>query len=85
MRSDMSTRPVIYRAKKILTLDHAMPDADAIADRLAVAEREIEIGVRRIDDDRARRFARRIIDELLLQVCRQFLRRPFLGLVFRRQ
>src|SRR5262249_19076716 len=31
-------------------------DADAVTDRPAVTEHEIEVGVRRIDDDRACRF-----------------------------
>jgi hypothetical protein len=38
-------------------------DAHPVAQRLAVAENEIEIGVRRIDDDRARRFFGRIINK----------------------
>src|SRR5262249_55997541 len=37
-------------------------DADAVADRLAVAEDQVEIRVLRIDDDRARRLVGRIVD-----------------------
>ena len=36
------------------------PDANPIADRFAATEHVVEIGVGRIDNDRARRFARRI-------------------------
>src|SRR6202042_1608855 len=39
-------------------------DADAIAERLAVAEHVVEVGVRRIDDHRARGLAARIVDDL---------------------
>ena len=42
-------------------------DADAVADRLAVAEHVVEIGVRRIDDDGAGRLAGRIVDDLAPQ------------------
>ena len=43
-------------------------DADAVAHCASVAEHEIKIGVRRVDDDRAGRFARRIVHDLAAQV-----------------
>src|SRR6516164_132970 len=60
-------------------------DADAVTDRLAVTEHEIEIGVRRIDDDRACRFDSSEADNLTPESLRQFFPRSLLGLVFRRQ
>ena len=42
-------------------------DADAVADRLAVAEHVIEDGVRGIDDDGAGRFVAGVADDLPLQ------------------
>src|SRR5439155_7401516 len=42
-------------------------DADAVAHRLAVAEHEVKIRVRRIDDDGARRLAGAIVDDLAAQ------------------
>ena len=42
-------------------------DADAVADRLAVAEHEIEERVRGIDDDGAGRLVAGIVDDLPLQ------------------
>src|SRR3974390_916192 len=45
-------------------------DADAVAQRLAVPEHEIKVGVRRIDDERARRLLSRKIDQLLFQIGR---------------
>ena len=61
------------------------PHADAVAHCLAVAEHEIEEGVRRIDDDRSCRFVRRIVDELPLQVGRQLLRPALFRAVVRRK
>ena len=59
-------------------------DADTVTQRLAAAEHEIEEGVRRIDHDRAGRLRGGVIDELPMQLLRQFGRTGF-GLVFRRQ
>ena len=60
-------------------------DADAVAQRLAAAERQIEIGVRRIDDDRAGRLLGGVVDQLLLQIRRQFLGLAGFRLVLGRQ
>src|SRR5262249_2203334 len=57
----------------------------AVTDRLAVTEHEIEVGVRRIDDDRACRFDGGEADNLTPESLRQFFPRSLLGLVFRRQ
>src|ERR1700716_1121317 len=50
-------------------------DADPVAQRLAVAEHEIEVSVRRIDDDRAGRFLGAIINERATELRFQFLLR----------
>jgi len=42
------------------------PDPDAVAERLAATQHEIEVGVRRIDDDGAGRLARFIVHQLSL-------------------
>src|SRR5262249_13619460 len=60
-------------------------DADAVTDRLAVTEHEIEVGVRRIDDDRACRFDGGEAYNLTPESLRQFFPRSLLGLVSRRQ
>src|SRR5262249_975241 len=60
-------------------------DADAVTQRLAVAEHEIEIGVRRIDDDRAGRLLGIVVDERALELRRQLLARTGLGSILRRQ
>src|SRR5262249_41911491 len=54
-------------------------DAHPVAQRLAVAEHEIEVGVRGIHDDRARRFLGAIINERATELRRQFLLRAGLG------
>ena len=59
-------------------------DADAVADRAPVAQHVIEIGVRRIDDQRSRRFLGGEGDFLPAQVRRE-LRRPEFRLFIRRQ
>ena len=59
--------------------------ADAVAHRLAVAEQQIEIGVRRIDDDRAGRFLALVVDHRPAELRRQRLDRAGLGLVIGRQ
>jgi len=46
-------------------------DADAVAQRAAVAEHQIEEGVGRIDHDRARRFVRGVADDLAFEFRRQ--------------
>ena len=45
-------------------------DSDAVADRFAIAEHKVEIGVRRIDDHGAGGFAGAIIDDLALEAGR---------------
>ena len=52
-------------------------DADAVAHRLAVAEHEVEIGVRGVDDDRARGFAGRIVHDLATQALVQLVEFEF--------
>src|SRR5262249_31349939 len=42
--------------------------ADAVAERLAAAEHEVEVGVRGVDDDSAGRLVARIADDLAAQV-----------------
>ena len=58
-------------------------DANPVAKRLALAEHEIEIGVRRIDDDRAGRLLGVVVDQRAPKLRRQFLPgtglRPHLG------
>src|SRR4029077_10623511 len=44
-------------------------NTDSVTDGLAATNDVIEIGVRRINNDRARRFARRIIDDVTVQAC----------------
>ena len=51
------------------------PDADAVAQRLAIAEHQIEIGVRGIDEDRAAWLFSPIIDQRAPEPRRQFFRR----------
>ena len=46
------------------------PNTNAVAQRLAAAEHQVEIGVRRINDERSGRFLGRVVDQLLLQVRR---------------
>ncbi len=53
-------------------------DADAVAHRLAIAEHQVEIGVRGIDDDGAGRLAGRIGDDLAAEPGGQFNRAVFL-------
>src|SRR5215471_40049 len=48
-------------------------DPNSVTQRLAVAEYQIEIGVRRIDDDRAGRLLSIVIDEGATELRRQFL------------
>src|SRR5690606_4725067 len=60
-------------------------DADAVAERLAVAKHQIEVGIGGVDDHRAGRLFGVVVDELTLEVGRQFLRRALLRLIFRRQ
>src|SRR5450759_2512675 len=60
-------------------------DADAVAHSLAVAEDEIEIGARRVDDDRSCRLLGPIVDKLASELRRQFLRLTRFRLVLRRQ
>src|SRR5205085_6977573 len=50
-------------------------DADAVADRAAAGLYEIEKGVRRIDDDRAGRFAAIVGDDLALELRRRLVAR----------
>src|SRR5262245_55200486 len=50
-------------------------DANPVAQRLAVAEHEIKVGVRRIDDDRARRLLRVVINERATELRWQLLLR----------
>src|SRR5262249_34150985 len=45
-------------------------DTDAVTDRFAVAEHEVEISVRRIDDNGAGRFTGAIIDDLAFEAGR---------------
>src|SRR5262249_60474621 len=59
-------------------------DAQAVADRTAIAQHVIEVGVRRIDDDGARGLLGDEGDLLTAQVRRQ-LRRRRIGLLFWRQ
>src|ERR1700730_17774650 len=59
-------------------------DADTVTQRLAAAEYQIEERVRRIDHDRAGRLRGGVIDELPVQLLRQF-GRTGCGLIFRRQ
>jgi hypothetical protein len=42
--------------------------ADAVADRLAAGKNIVEVGVRRIDDDSARRLVARIFDDTAPQI-----------------
>src|SRR5262245_15527415 len=57
---------------------HARPgktlaaDTDPVTDGLASSEHEIEIRIRRIDNDGAGGFTRRIADDLTVQACRNF-------------
>src|SRR5262249_18570980 len=60
-------------------------DADPVTQRLAVAEHEIEVGVRRIDDDRARRFLGVIINDRATELWCQLFLRASLGPHVRRQ
>jgi hypothetical protein len=60
-------------------------DADAIADRLAAAERQEQELVRRVDDDGAGRLTAGIIDQLLLETWIDGLRLADFRLIFRRQ
>ena len=60
-------------------------DAHAVADRLAAAEHQIEVGVRGIDNNGAGRLLGGKVDQLPLQVRRQFLGLALLGLILRRQ
>jgi hypothetical protein len=61
------------------------PDAHAVAHRLAVAEHQIKVGVRRVDDDRAGGLLGAIVDQSTLELRRQRLRRTGLGPHIRRQ
>ena len=54
-------------------------DANPVAQRLALAEHEIEIGVRRIDDDRAGRLLGVVVDQRAPKLRRQFLPGTGLG------
>ena len=59
--------------------------ADAVAHRLALAEHQIEICVRRIDNDRAARFLAPIVDDRPAELRRHRFDRAGLGLVLGRQ
>jgi hypothetical protein len=50
----------------------------AVTQRLAVAEHKIEVGVRRIDDDRTSGFPGIVIDQSATELARQFLGRAHL-------
>src|SRR6516162_1118405 len=54
-------------------------DPNAVTQSLAVAEHEIEIGVRRVDDDRAGRLLGVVIDQGATELRRQFLPRAGFG------
>src|SRR5262249_60378804 len=43
-------------------------DADAVAHRLAAAHHQVEVGVRRVDDDRAGRLAGPVVDDLTAKI-----------------
>ena len=60
-------------------------DADAVAQRLALAEHEIEVGVRRVDDERAGRLLGVVVDQGATELRRQRLLRPGLGAHLGRQ
>src|SRR6185437_934219 len=60
-------------------------DAHAVANRLTAAEYQIEVGIRGIDNDGAGRLLGAEVDQLPLQIGRQFLGLALLGLFFRRQ
>src|SRR5262249_44811434 len=60
-------------------------DANAVTHRLAAGLHEVEIGVGRIDDDRADRLARLIVHKRAAQIRRQLLGRASLGTILRRQ
>src|SRR5262249_5515677 len=60
-------------------------DPNAVTQSLAVAEHEIEIGVRGVDDDRAGRFLGVVIDQGATELRRQFLLRPGFGTHLGRQ
>src|SRR3954454_17192103 len=60
-------------------------DPDAVAQRLAVAEHEVEVGVRRIDQDRAGRLLGDVIDQRSTQLLWQLLARASLWLILRRK
>ena len=60
-------------------------DADAVAQRLAVAEYQIEKGVRRVDDDGPRRFGGDVLHQLPAELGRQFCMLPCLRPILRRQ
>src|SRR5262249_44801429 len=60
-------------------------DADAVTHRLAAGLHEVEIGVGRVDDERADRLAGLIVDERAAQMRRKLLGLPGLRTILRRQ
>jgi hypothetical protein len=60
-------------------------DADTVAHRFAATQHEVKIRIGGINDDCAGRLFGREIDQLLLEVRRQFLRLSRLRLILRRQ
>jgi hypothetical protein len=60
-------------------------DPDAVAQGLAVSEHEVEVGVRRIDQDRAGRLLGDVIDQRSTQLRWQLLARAGLWLILGRK
>ena len=59
--------------------------ADAVAQRLALAEHEIEVGILRVDDERAGRLLGVVVDQRATELRRQRLPRAGLGTHLRRK
>ena len=83
----MPVRPFLHAGDTLGTRpgEALAADADAVAHRLAVAEHQIKVSVRRIDDDGAGRLLGDVIHELAAELRRQILARPGLGLLVGRQ
>src|SRR5207247_454885 len=60
-------------------------DADAVTQRLAAGLLEVEIGIGGVDDERADRLFRLIVDERAAQMRRKLLGLPSLGTILGRQ
>ena len=65
-------RPFFHAANVLGTRpgEALTPDSDAVANCLAVAERQVEVGVRRIDDDRSGRLGCGVIDHAAMKTRR---------------